>query len=147
MRCLPLTTYWIAASGSSPSPGLHALIEDIRLLELELNCTLQVIHVPGLLMIDQGTNGLSCGIWMSPLHGLQDAASLTCSVFEPLCFDPGLVQSYLDWLGLPHRYNHCFWKSLWDARRCFDTLTVWSPPLRLLGRSLFLCLRPGLRSP
>jgi hypothetical protein len=30
------TSYWIAASGSSASPGLHKLIEEIRLLELEL---------------------------------------------------------------------------------------------------------------
>jgi hypothetical protein len=42
-----LTTYWIAASGSSSSPGLHALIEDICLLELELQCCLQVVYVPG----------------------------------------------------------------------------------------------------
>jgi hypothetical protein len=32
------TTYWIAASESSGSPGLHQLIEEIRLLELELDC-------------------------------------------------------------------------------------------------------------
>jgi hypothetical protein len=43
------SVYWIATSGSSPSPGLHALIEEIRLLELDLDCSLQVIHVPGLL--------------------------------------------------------------------------------------------------
>ena len=41
------TFYWIAASGSSTSPGLHALIEEIRLRELETECTLQVVHVPG----------------------------------------------------------------------------------------------------
>jgi hypothetical protein len=41
-------THWIAASGSSGSPGLHQLIEEIRLLELELECCLQVIHVPGI---------------------------------------------------------------------------------------------------
>jgi hypothetical protein len=62
------TTYWIATYGSSPSSGLHALIEDIRLLELELNCTLKVVHVPGTIMIDQGTYGLSRGIWMSPFQ-------------------------------------------------------------------------------
>jgi hypothetical protein len=36
------TSYWITASGSSSSPGLHALIEDIRALELHLQCHLQV---------------------------------------------------------------------------------------------------------
>jgi hypothetical protein len=42
-------------------------------------------------MIDQGTNGLSRGIWMSALQGLEDSARLTQAVFEPLCFDPTLV--------------------------------------------------------
>jgi hypothetical protein len=64
------TTYWIAASGSSGSPGLHQLIEEIRLLELNLECSLQVVHVPGLLMIDQGMDALSRGIWMSALQAL-----------------------------------------------------------------------------
>jgi hypothetical protein len=56
------STYWISASGSSPSPALHTLIEEIRMLELELDCSLQVVHVPGYLMINQGTDGLSRGI-------------------------------------------------------------------------------------
>jgi hypothetical protein len=56
------TTYWITASGSSSSPGLHALIEDIRALELCLQCHLQVVHIPGTLMIGQGTDGLSHGV-------------------------------------------------------------------------------------
>jgi hypothetical protein len=77
------TTYWIALSESSTSPGLHKLIEAIRLLELELQCTLQGIHVPGIIMIDQGTDGLSCGIWMSALQGLEDSHDLTRAVCEP----------------------------------------------------------------
>jgi hypothetical protein len=81
------TTYWIAASESSGSPGLHQLIEEICLLELELDYSLQVVHVPGLIIIDQGTDGLSCGIWMSALQGLQDSDRLTQAIFEPLCFD------------------------------------------------------------
>jgi hypothetical protein len=28
------------------SPGLHTLIEEIRLLELELGCSLEVVHIP-----------------------------------------------------------------------------------------------------
>lgn len=43
-----LTMYWVASLGSSPSPCLHALIEEIRLLKMELDCCLQVVHVPGL---------------------------------------------------------------------------------------------------
>jgi hypothetical protein len=71
------TSYWIAASGLSGSPGLHKLIEEMRLLKLELDCSLQVIHIPVLIMIDQGTDGLSWGgIWMSALQGLKDVGAL-----------------------------------------------------------------------
>jgi hypothetical protein len=88
------TTYWIAASGSPGSPGLHQLIEEIRLLELELDCSQQVIqHIPGLIMINQGSDGLSRGIWMSVLQGLEDSRCLTQAVFKPLCFDPSLAES------------------------------------------------------
>ncbi len=57
------TTYWVCSSGSSRSPELHRLVEQIKLLELELNIELQVVHVPGVVMIQQGTDGLSRGIW------------------------------------------------------------------------------------
>ena len=50
---------WISASGASSSLGLHALIEDICLLELELECFLEVVHIPGRIIIEQGTDGLS----------------------------------------------------------------------------------------
>jgi hypothetical protein len=66
------TTYWIAASGSSKSASLHSLIEAIRTRELRLGCYLEVIHVPGIVMIQQGADALSRGIWISPLQGLMD---------------------------------------------------------------------------
>ena len=53
------TTYWVAASGSSPSPELHKLATAIRLKEVALGCHLEVIHVPGLVMIQQGADSLS----------------------------------------------------------------------------------------
>jgi hypothetical protein len=66
--------------------------------ELKLNCSLQVVvvHVPGLCMINKGTDGLSRGIWMTALQGFEDSGRLTQVVFEPLCFNPLLVvESYL----------------------------------------------------
>jgi hypothetical protein len=55
-------TSCIAASGSSSSPFLHTLIEKFRLLELRLECTLQVLHFPGVVMITHDTDGLSLGV-------------------------------------------------------------------------------------
>jgi hypothetical protein len=44
------TSCWIAVSGLPASPGLHKLIEEIRLLKLKLDCSLQAIHVSGLII-------------------------------------------------------------------------------------------------
>jgi hypothetical protein len=40
------------------------LIEEISLLELVLQCQLQVVHVPEIVMIQQGTDRLSRGVWL-----------------------------------------------------------------------------------
>ena len=141
------TTYWIAASGSSGSPGLHRLIEEIRLLELELECCLQVIHVPGLIMIDQGTDGLSRGIWMSSLQDLQDSDRITQAIFEPLCFDRTLVDTYVANYNLSRSYVHCKWNSVWNARACFDTMSVWFPPPEIARQVIIFMLETWAERP
>ena len=47
------TAYWIVQAGSSPSPGLHNLVEQIKIKEIELQCQLCVVHVPGVVTILQ----------------------------------------------------------------------------------------------
>jgi hypothetical protein len=79
-------------------------------------------------MIDQGTDGLSRGIWMSALQGLQDSHELTQAVFDPLCFDPLMVDSYVSRFCLADEYTYCDWNLVWDARDYFHKLTVWFPP-------------------
>jgi hypothetical protein len=66
-----MVTYYIVHNGSSTSPSLHNLIRQIKILELRLKCRLEPIHVPGRLMILQGADGLSRGIWMSADHVLR----------------------------------------------------------------------------
>ena len=141
------TSYWIAASGSSASPGLHKLIEEIRLLELELDCSLQVVHVPGLCMIGQGTDGLSRGIWMSALQGLEDSGRLTQAVFEPLQFDPLLVESYISDYDLARQYVYCDWSTTWKAQICFDRMSVWFPPPELARQVLIFMLETWAERP
>jgi hypothetical protein len=141
------TSYWIAASGSSGSPALHKLIEEIRLLELELGCTLQVIHVPGIIMISQGTDGLSRGIWMSALQGLEDSGRMTQAVFDPLRFDKGLVDSYVRNYQLAQRYVYCDWNTTWSARNYFDQLSVWFPPPEMARQVLIFMLETWAERP
>ena len=53
-----MVSYDVFRKGSSKSTPLWTLFLKIKLLELELQCVLQVIHVPGTTMIEQGTDGL-----------------------------------------------------------------------------------------
>jgi len=109
------TTYYIAASGSSPHPRLHDLISEIRLLELQLAVVLKVIHVPGLVMIEQGTDGLSRGIWMSGLHSFMDERRLLQGIFDPVTYDSTLVWNHLP-SGAPTKWVYYDWHLQWDAR-------------------------------
>jgi hypothetical protein len=53
-----LVTHYIMSSGSSGSPELQKLIRLLKNLELLLEIRLEVVHVPGMHMIDQRTDGL-----------------------------------------------------------------------------------------
>ena len=97
-----LVTYYIVQGGSSTSPELHKLIREIKFLENKLMCQVEVIHVPGRLMIQQGADGLSRGIRVVPerierttLLGSQ-SCSICCHLqpsldglgFQPAASDP-----------------------------------------------------------
>ena len=66
-----MVTYDIFRKGTSKSIRLWTLLLHIKLLELKLNCIVQVIHVPGTTMIAQGSDGLSRGIHMQSLASHQ----------------------------------------------------------------------------
>ena len=59
-------SYWILSSGSSKVPKLHELVLEIVLITSHYRIHLEVIWVPGELMIEEGSDGLSRGIWISP---------------------------------------------------------------------------------
>ncbi|HEY9814960.1 MAG TPA: hypothetical protein V6D20_04030, partial [Candidatus Obscuribacterales bacterium] len=61
-----LVSYYIIKGGSSRSPGLHHLVQEILATTERQECRLEVVHVPGTLMITQGTDGLSRGLWLAP---------------------------------------------------------------------------------
>ena len=62
-----MVTYDVFRGGTSKSNALWTLFQRIKLLELQLQCQVQVIHVPGTTMILQGTDGLSRGVTMQQL--------------------------------------------------------------------------------
>ena len=140
--------YWIGTTGSSPSPGLHKLLGEIRLLELELQCMLVVVHVPGLILITQGTDGLSRGVWMSPFHNTMDPARLTQAVFYPLPYDPGLVWEHFPELTHQSQYwSHVNWNQPWKADLCLGRTTVWFPPPELARQLITFLLNSWVERP
>ena len=54
-----LVSYYVIQGGSSRTPALQKLVLRIKELEQELGCHFEVVHVPGTMMIWQGTDGLS----------------------------------------------------------------------------------------
>ena len=140
------TTYWIAASGFSSSPGLHTLVEEIGLLELELGCQLQVVHVPSMVLIQQGTDGLSCSVWSTILHDTLDQANLPASIFAPLVPDPMLAEALTKCLGY-QAWHHQSWDMVWHTCDLFDKLTVWFPPPELAQQAITFALEAWVEHP
>ena len=76
------TTYYICRQSYSATPRLMSLVCGIRLLELELDYRLVVIHVPGKVLITKGTDALSRGVVMCPFNG-KDIVSPIVILFRP----------------------------------------------------------------
>ena len=87
-----MVTYHIFQRGTSKSTSLCTLFLRIKLLELDLKCHIQVIHVPGTTMIRQGTDGPSRGVEM------QSLASHTSNGIIPLL-----------WRAAPGTYSTLAW--------------------------------------
>ena len=85
---------------------------DIKDLEEELGCHLDVVHVPGTLMIGQSTDGLSRGLWASA-H--QREVGLNQSVFLPVPHTTSLGNWACAQLGLNPDYLHRSDLDSWES--------------------------------
>ena len=105
-----------------PRPSID-LITTIKRLELELGVTLVVVHVPGVVMIEQGTDGQSRGVWATALHARLPQATINAAVFAPVKFDYHWTQWMLRDPSPGTRvpaWRYQAWDSPWDARDLFD---------------------------
>lgn len=154
------TTYWIAANGSSKNLRLHKILESIRAMEVLLETFLTVVHVPGRVMIQEGTDGLSRGIWMSPWHAQIPRPELLSSIFAPLPYDPQLVFQYVNvhvqcWHSTEDRPLHPafpVWSyQPWDQSPHVMSLrghmSVWFPPPELGRQCLTMVLEAYVEDP
>ena len=143
-------SYYIAASGSSGNHNLHRLITEIRHLEMELGIQLVVIHIPGVVMIDQGTDGLSRGVWMSKLHSFTNEQDMLSAIFAPTSFDPSLLDLIYTaapdlWISPDAFYYD--WRLPWDAASCFNCTTIWCPPPELARQVITFLLNTWVERP
>jgi hypothetical protein len=124
-----LVSYYIMHSGSSPSTELHKLVLQIKRLELELDCRLEVIHVPGTLMIHQGTDGLSRGLWMSPERTRTTSLLESSNALSAVPFVWPLASWAEKRLNLPPNSIRHQFGSLdpWSFDLMRDRWTIWTP--------------------
>ena len=99
-----LVSYYVVNSGSSRSPGLHALVEEIKTLTVQLGCRLEAVHAPGTLMIEQGTDGLSRGLWLTEERR---SSNINQQLFQAVPYSPTLGRWACDFLRLPEQAFSC----------------------------------------
>jgi hypothetical protein len=124
-----LVTYYIVRSGSSSSSELHKLIQEIKRLELLLECRVEVVHVPGTMMIDQGTGGLSRGLPMAVSRHPTSSVTLAAQILAAVPFTPGMRRWALEVIGLSRwqPYSQFDSISIWDFQRILQHLSIWTP--------------------
>lgn len=140
-------TYWICQAGSSRSPMLQQLVESIRMKELQLNCFLQVIHVPGTVMIHQGTDNLSRGIWATCLHDLGNPQNINASVLAGLKLNKVALTLWLTKIGLPSTFRMQQCEEPWQAAELLQHFTIWAPPPELARQAISFTLEVWVEAP
>jgi hypothetical protein len=135
-----LVTYYIINSGASRVYSLHSLILRIKDLETKLKIRLEVVHVPGNVMIVQGTDGLSRGVWIGSDHTSQPTPSLTKTVFDPVrphWMLSSWVQQQCGSSGIPSLRD---WKNHWSSDMVLGQFGLWLPPPTMAQQLLYFLL-------
>ena len=119
-------------------------------MELELGCHLVVIHVPGVLMISQGTDGLSRGVWVSPLQERIPTRDLLSRIFSPV----RLIDGWKSWLSKKYPTvftavpsNPIGWQDQWSADQVFNTFSTWIPPPEMASQAVSNVMNSWVEQP
>jgi hypothetical protein len=144
-----LVSYYIMHSGSSPSIELHILVLQVKRLELELSCHLEVIHIPGTLMIHQGTDGLSRGLWMSPERTRATSLMESSNALASVPFSWALAAWAEQILHLPPASIHHHFGSLdaWPFERMQHGWTIWTPTPEIARQAISTFLDCWVETP
>jgi hypothetical protein len=133
-----LVTYFIVMNGSSRNPDLHALIREIKLLEALLGCRIEVVHVPGLVMILQSSDGLSRGVWTSADRLLRSSIEESRLALGGVPYTVLLGEWARQVLGLapgtPLEHQDDY--SDWSSCRILRQWSVWTPSPEVARQSI-----------
>jgi hypothetical protein len=136
--------YFAVTSGASKYDHLQILVRKIKELELRLGCLLEVVHVPGKVMIEEGTDGLSRGVWVSPLHNAVGPAGITAQVFGSVPESDALLPWVYSKVPIlqARRLRMCRLGPFPSANALLHRYTVWAPlpevARQLISALLFL---------
>lgn len=136
--------------GSSREPALQALLQEIKELEIALECRVLPIHVPGRRMICQGTDDLSRGIWITPVRAQLSPEEETVGVFNTMAATPAAIAWLQEVVMLVSTMTtHGDWHLIdmdieWQRRRWHHESLLCFPPLTWRARSSLRYSSSGL---
>ena len=134
------TTYDICQRSYSSNHKLHEQVCLLRSLELQLRCRVICIHVPGLVMIRECTDGLSRGVMMTNLSR-PNTAELLADIFRPPVFSADLLTAVLDLVEeTPSLRSTALRSQRWLTRSDFSNWTR----SKLLSQNVFGVFPPSL---
>jgi hypothetical protein len=143
------SVYFIIKGGSSRSPELHKLARRIKEFEIELGCRLEPIHVPGLLMIDQGTDGQSRGMWLAPSRLTRSSIMESSLALGGTPYSLALAQWALDQAGLPQDTKYQLQDTLsnWHFDKIYGQTSMWFPVPEVARQALVCFLDIWVEGP
>jgi hypothetical protein len=143
------SVYFIIKGGSSKSPELHKLARRIKELEIELGCRLEPIHVPGLLMIDQGTDGQSRGMWLAPSRLTRSSILESSLALGGTPYSVDLAEWALDAVGLPKDTVYQLQDTLSNLHfdKIYGQISMWFPVPEVARQALVCFLDIWVEGP
>jgi len=130
--------YHICQQGSSKVPSLHPLVREIKLLCAKLSVVLEVVHVPGLAIIWEGTDGLSHPPHPDRLMPHQEVARLFWAAkVMPFLYDWAMVRrAAVDLHHIPRDWITVSVEESWHPDRFMRRATIWAPPPRIASQAI-----------
>jgi hypothetical protein len=123
------SVYYIVKGGSSKSPELHKLARTIKILEIELGCRLEPVHVPGVLMIEEGTDSLSRGLWLAPARLTRSSLTESSMALGGVPFSRAMGHWALEAVGLATNSSYFHHSTLgeWKFEEIYGKVSIWTP--------------------